>query len=78
MSTPSTSALALSPHRINAMVLRYLYLLRSSWSRVLDLIYWPAVLLARYGRDNLEDVFLDVARGRGEFGRGEAAREAAQ
>ena len=33
----------------------------------------PDVLLARYGRDNLEDVFLDVARGRGE-----AAREAAQ
>jgi ABC-2 type transport system ATP-binding protein len=33
----------------------------------------PAQLLARYGRDNLEEVFLDVARGRGE-----AAREAAQ
>jgi ABC-2 type transport system ATP-binding protein len=33
----------------------------------------PPALLARYGRDNLEDVFLDVARGRGE-----AAREAAQ
>ena len=33
----------------------------------------PAELLARYGRDNLEEVFLDVARGRGE-----AAREAAQ
>ncbi len=33
----------------------------------------PARLLARYGRDNLEEVFLDVARGRGE-----AAREAAQ
>jgi ABC-2 type transport system ATP-binding protein len=33
----------------------------------------PDVLLRRYGRDNLEDVFLDVARGRGE-----AAREAAQ
>ncbi|MGE0521786.1 MAG: ABC transporter ATP-binding protein [Variibacter sp.] len=32
----------------------------------------PARLLARYGRDNLEEVFLDVARGRGE------AREAAQ
>jgi len=31
----------------------------------------PARLLARYGRDNLEEVFLDVARGRGE-----AAREA--
>jgi ABC-2 type transport system ATP-binding protein len=33
----------------------------------------PAHLLARYGRDTLEEVFLDVARGRGE-----AAREAAQ
>jgi len=33
----------------------------------------PAQLLARYGRDTLVDVFLDVARGRGE-----AAREAAQ
>ena len=29
-------------------------------------------LIARYGRDNLEEVFLDIARGRGE------AREAAQ
>jgi ABC-2 type transport system ATP-binding protein len=33
----------------------------------------PARLLARYGRETLEDVFLDVARGRGE-----AAKEAAQ
>ena len=33
----------------------------------------PEHLLRRYGRDNLEEVFLDVARGRGE-----AAREAAQ
>jgi ABC-2 type transport system ATP-binding protein len=33
----------------------------------------PARLLARYGRDDLEEVFLDVARGRGE-----AVREAAQ
>jgi ABC-2 type transport system ATP-binding protein len=32
----------------------------------------PARLLARYGRETLEDVFLDIARGRGE------AREAAQ
>jgi ABC-2 type transport system ATP-binding protein len=32
----------------------------------------PARLLARYGRDNLEEVFLDVARGRGQ------AQEAAQ
>jgi ABC-2 type transport system ATP-binding protein len=33
----------------------------------------PARLLSRYGRETLEEVFLDVARGRGE-----AAREAAQ
>jgi ABC-2 type transport system ATP-binding protein len=32
----------------------------------------PAKLIARYGRTNLEEVFLDIARGRGE------AREAAQ
>jgi ABC-2 type transport system ATP-binding protein len=32
----------------------------------------PSNLLTRYGRQNLEEVFLDIARGRGE------AREAAQ
>src|SRR5262249_40250717 len=32
----------------------------------------PARLLARYGRETLEEVFLDIVRGRGE------AREAAQ
>ena len=31
------------------MVLRYLYLLRSSWSRVLELIYWPAVQMFVWG-----------------------------
>jgi ABC-2 type transport system ATP-binding protein len=35
----------------------------------------PAQLLARYGRDNLEEVFLDVARGTGVA---ETTREAAQ
>ena len=30
----------------------------------LDRIDAPAQLLARYGRENLEEVFLDVARGR--------------
>jgi ABC-2 type transport system permease protein len=46
---PAGSALALAPHRIGAMVLRYLYLLRSSWSRILELIYWPAVQLIVWG-----------------------------
>src|SRR3954471_15612176 len=49
MTGHSTSALTLSPHRVGAMVLRYLYLLRSSWSRVLELIYWPAVQLLVWG-----------------------------
>jgi len=49
MSTLSTSAMTLSPHRIGAMVLRYLYLLRSSWTRLLELIYWPAVQLFVWG-----------------------------
>ncbi len=32
----------------------------------------PAKLIARYGRRNLEEVFLDIARGRGEARRGRA------
>jgi ABC-2 type transport system permease protein len=48
-ATPPRSAAALSFNRISAMVLRYLYLLRSSWSRVLELIYWPAVQLFVWG-----------------------------
>jgi ABC-2 type transport system permease protein len=49
MADGLTSALTLSPHRVFAMVLRYLYLLRSSWSRILELIYWPAVQLIVWG-----------------------------
>jgi ABC-2 type transport system permease protein len=49
MSEHATSTLTISPHRIGAMVLRYVYLLRSSWSRVLELVYWPAVQLIVWG-----------------------------
>src|SRR6202040_2596317 len=49
MILPSTDAIALAPHRVAAMVLRYLYLLRSSWTRLLELIYWPAVQLLVWG-----------------------------
>jgi ABC-2 type transport system permease protein len=35
--------------RIGAMVLRYWYLLRSSWPRLLDLVYWPAVQMLMWG-----------------------------
>ena len=45
-AVPSTN---FSPRRIAAMVLRYWYLLRSSWPRLLDLIYWPAVQMLMWG-----------------------------
>ncbi|MGN6573937.1 MAG: ABC transporter permease [Pseudolabrys sp.] len=38
-----------SLHRIGAMVRRYWYLLRSSWPRILDLIYWPTVQMLMWG-----------------------------
>jgi ABC-2 type transport system permease protein len=36
-------------HRINAMVLRYWYLLLSSWPRLLELIYWPVLQIITWG-----------------------------
>src|SRR5215204_6733862 len=46
---PSREPIAFSPQRIFAMVLRYWYLLRSSWPRILELIYWPAVQMLMWG-----------------------------
>ncbi len=45
----TAAAPAFSPRRVAAMVLRYWYLLRSSWPRLLDLIYWPAVQMLMWG-----------------------------
>ena len=39
----------ISPQRIGAMVLRYWYLLMSSWPRLLELIYWPALQIITWG-----------------------------
>ena len=38
-----------SPARIWAMLLRYLYLLRSSWPRTLELLYWPTLQMLIWG-----------------------------
>ena len=38
-----------SLRRIHAMVLRYVYLVRRSWPRILELFYWPAVQLILWG-----------------------------
>ncbi|QQS12750.1 MAG: ABC transporter permease [Rhodospirillales bacterium] len=39
----------ISFRRIGAVVLRHLYLFRSSWLRILDSIYWPAVQMVMWG-----------------------------
>ena len=38
-----------SPGRIWAMMLRYLYLLKGSWPRTLELVYWPAIQMILWG-----------------------------
>ncbi|PWC43538.1 ABC transporter permease [Azospirillum sp. TSO22-1] len=47
-----TDALDLSPRRVGAMVLRYWYLLRGSWPRVLELAYWPTMQMILWGYIN--------------------------
>ena len=39
----------LSPRRIGAMVLRYAYLLRGSWPRIMELAYWPTMQVIIWG-----------------------------
>lgn len=35
--------------RVAAMVKRYIYLMRSSWPRIFDLVYWPLVQMLTWG-----------------------------
>ena len=39
----------IAAHRIGAMILRYWYLLMSSWPRLLELLYWPALQVITWG-----------------------------
>lgn len=39
----------MSTRRILAMALRYLYLLRGSWPRILELAYWPTLQMVLWG-----------------------------
>jgi ABC-2 type transport system permease protein len=48
-SLQQKSPVAASAQRISAMMLRHWYLLRSSWPRLLDLIYWPTVQMLTWG-----------------------------
>jgi ABC-2 type transport system permease protein len=44
-----TRGLRASADRVWAMLLRYLYLLRSSWPRTLELLYWPTLQMLIWG-----------------------------
>lgn len=41
--------LQIAPHRIGAMILRYWYILQSSWPRMLELVYWPLLQIITWG-----------------------------
>lgn len=43
------ATLVFSPLRVYAMVLRYIYLLKRSWPRVLELAYWPTMQMILWG-----------------------------
>ena len=47
--TVIASVRGIAPHRIGAMILRYWYLLMSSWPRLLELLYWPALQIITWG-----------------------------
>src|ERR687893_893394 len=49
MSSASATYRAFSLRRVFAMVLRYWYLLRYSWPRIVDLVYWPTVQMLMWG-----------------------------
>jgi ABC-2 type transport system permease protein len=43
------SRLGFSPRRIGAMLLRHIYVLKGSWTRMLELAYWPTVQMIIWG-----------------------------
>src|SRR6266705_6378126 len=49
MSDVAVNKSGIALHRIGAMILRYWYLLLSSWPRLLELIYWPTVQIITWG-----------------------------
>jgi ABC-2 type transport system permease protein len=45
----SGSHRGIAPHRIGAMILRYWYLMLSSWPRLTELVYWPTLQIVSWG-----------------------------
>ncbi len=46
---PDFGSLGGSLRRTSAMALRYIYILRSSWPRILELAYWPMMQMVLWG-----------------------------
>ncbi len=44
-----TRTIGLAWRRVGALVLRHVYLLRGSWPRVLELMYWPTMQMVLWG-----------------------------
>ncbi len=47
--TPRDGGAAAAAGRIGAMILRHVYLLRTSWPRVFELMYWPTIQMVLWG-----------------------------
>jgi ABC-2 type transport system permease protein len=47
--TRAGSHRGIAPHRIGAMILRYWYLMLSSWPRLTELVYWPTLQIVSWG-----------------------------
>jgi ABC-2 type transport system permease protein len=46
---PRAADVRFSWRRVNAIILRHLYVLRRSWPRILELAYWPTVQMILWG-----------------------------
>lgn len=46
---PSDSGPSAAAQRVFALVLRYVYLLKGSWPRILELAYWPSIQIVLWG-----------------------------
>jgi len=45
----ATAGAGFSPRRVAALILRYFYVLRSSWPRLAELAYWPSMQVIVWG-----------------------------
>ncbi len=49
MAPSATSMIAATSQRIGAVVLRHAFLMRTSWPRIFELMYWPTIQMVLWG-----------------------------